>query len=163
MHYYQLLFWNVQYTNHSARQLFLHCTAAYFAQTRTNNIVAFGPHYLCSDMQNIGTIGWENIFRMRKDKDWNTFEFMETISLNSINYHLLHEDCGNTLINVAERSKSAWFLVISSILLQKIQPFAKFCMLCVKHVFFIQGKMNKLGHFLPHILMQTLYLTYWLV
>ena len=53
------------------------------------------------------TIGRINILRLRKDKDLNTFEFVETISLNFINYHFLHDVCGNTSLDVSERSKSA--------------------------------------------------------
>ena len=35
------------------------------------------------------TIGRGNIFRLRKDKGWNNVEFVETISLNSMNDHFL--------------------------------------------------------------------------
>ena len=34
---------------------------------------------------NHATIGHGNILRMRKDKDWNTVEFVKTMSLNSMN------------------------------------------------------------------------------
>ena len=49
------------------------------------------------------TICLGNIFRMRKDKCWNTDEFVETISLNSF----LHEELGITSIDISEKSKSA--------------------------------------------------------
>ena len=41
------------------------------------------------------------VFRFRKDKGWNTVEFVETIVFNSMNEH---DDCGNT-IDVSETFK----------------------------------------------------------
>ena len=80
------------------------------------------------------TIGCGTIFRLRNDKGWNTVKFVEYIGLNSMNYHFLHDYCGNTSINVSERSKSAWFLVISSIILQIILfLFFLFSMSCFAH------------------------------
>ena len=58
-------------------------------------------------MQKGPTIGRRNIFRLRKDTGWNNVEFVETISLNSMNDHFLHDDGGQTSIDVSERSKSA--------------------------------------------------------
>ena len=33
-------------------------------------------------------IGRGNVFKLRKGKGWNTIEFVETVSLNSMNDHL---------------------------------------------------------------------------
>ena len=38
--------------------------------------------------------------------DWGRIK-AEMISFNSINDHFLHDDCGNTSLDVSERSKSA--------------------------------------------------------
>ena len=71
--------------------------------TRTSNLTG-----LCSDMQKItATRHWLlKYFQIAKGKRWNTVEFVETISLNSMNDHFLLDDCGNTSIDVSERSKS---------------------------------------------------------
>ena len=68
-----------------------------------------------------GIIGRGNIFRLWKDKDWKFF--VETMSLNSINENFFAGCSGNTSIDISERYKSAWFLVISSIMLQIIHAF----------------------------------------
>ena len=47
--------------------------------SRIPRITAFGS----------SAIGCGNIFRLRKDKGWITDEFVESISLNSINYYVL--------------------------------------------------------------------------
>ena len=57
--------------------------------------------------RDLATIGCGNIFRLWKDKSFNTVEFLELISLNSINDHLLHDASGSSLLNVSERSISA--------------------------------------------------------
>ena len=36
--------------------------------------------YIYTDMQKVATTACINIFRLWKDKDWNTIEFVETIS-----------------------------------------------------------------------------------
>ena len=52
------------------------------------------------------TIGRGNIFRLRKEKAGNTVEFLETISLNSVNYHFFYDECYNTSLDVSEMSNT---------------------------------------------------------
>ena len=51
--------------------------------------------------RNHAAIGRGNIFRLRKDKGWNTVEYVETIRLNPMNdlfIYMWTVDCGNTLM-----------------------------------------------------------------
>ena len=83
---------------------------------------------------NLATIHWWNIFRLRKDKGGATVEFLETFSLNSIIYQFWHDDCWYKSLYVSERSKLAWFFIISSVMLQIIYSSFKFGS-CETHTF----------------------------
>jgi hypothetical protein len=47
-------------------------------------------------------VGYGNINILRKDIDWSTVKFMETISFNSLNDHFLHDDFRGILAGLVQ-------------------------------------------------------------
>ena len=74
------------------------------------------------------SIGCGNIFRFRKDKGWNTVEFVETISLNSMNDHFLAWMLQQNF-NWSFRKNGLWIIFNFAVnfLLHKIFPLSLQC------------------------------------
>ena len=70
------------------------------------------------------TIGCGNIFRLWKDKDWITVEFVEKFNFILGMTTYIHVDCRNISTGVSKRSKSAQFLLKCCIYFTLFQKYA---------------------------------------